>query len=139
MQFDNKISALWKNACPLNGHTFLCNVMSQSELTTPVLGSILFRHNSPQKHRIIVLIEISFTSQKIEAKEAIVAPTFTDLKIRRKFPNDVLRRIADGRQIRTTVTRNDSICRTVADGTRRTLVYHLNSVLVPDGKTKSKQ
>lgn len=52
--------------------------------------------NPPENQRVGLHVQVTFTRQKVQSEEAVVTPAFTDFKVRRKLPNDVLRRIAGG-------------------------------------------
>ncbi len=50
----------------------------------------------PEHQRVSLHVQVALAGQQVQSEEAVVAPTFTDLKVRRKLPNYVLGWITGG-------------------------------------------
>lgn len=50
----------------------------------------------PEDQRVGLHVQVALTGQKIQSEEAVVAPAFTDLKVRGKLTNDVLGWVTGG-------------------------------------------
>ena len=44
--------------------------------------------------RVLVRVKVALACQQVQAEEAVVTPTLSNLKVRGKFPDDVLARVA---------------------------------------------
>lgn len=66
------------------------------------------RVSSPKNQRVRLHVQVAFAGQQVQSEEPVVAPTFTNLKVGSKLPDDVLGRVTGG------------------------LMDHLNTVLIPE-------
>lgn len=50
----------------------------------------------PENQCVSLHVQVALTGQKVQPEEAVIAPAFTNLKVRGKLPNDVLGWVAGG-------------------------------------------